>query len=288
MKQNTPKTNRKSVAKNRNGKTRSARSQANLVKHQASTRSSQRSRVHSSRQTSAKQRHLSKKGIIASIIGIVILIAAIIGLVVFCARNNSEPEPAPDDEISQVEPPEEEPKEPEPVINTDPLVKEPTITDPATYQVAAHKPRFLSIPSLSLYNIPVTEVGMWSGKQLGSPTSTRVVAWYYRSALPGEKGVSVMDAHGGDLGTGIFKTLPRAKVGDEVLIEMGDGRKFTYIIKEMVYKKLGTEANKYMDTVYLPLSAETPTLSMITCTGKWLPDKQTYDLRLFVRAALKQ
>jgi len=228
-----------------------------------------------------------RRTVLTVLAGALVVVNLVLGLVAL-SLTHSQPKPAEPTEVVEVEEP-AEPEEPEePEVNTDPLVAEPENIDPANYQVAPNKPRYLSIPAIGLVNIPVTEFGVTPSNQLGSPVSTRVVGWYYQSAFPGKRGVTVMNAHGGDLGTGIFKTLPQAKVGTEVIIEMGDGRKYTYVIEEMNYKKLGTEANNYMHIIYEPLRENVPTLTMITCTGRWLRELQTYDQRLFVRASLRE
>lgn len=225
----------------------------------------------------------SKKAIIiASIAVFVALVASAIGVTVLVSNQGEVIEEVPVVE----EEPEEEP-EPEPEENEDELVDEPEINDNNTYQVAAYKPRYLSIPSLGLYNIPVIEVGKGTDGTLGAPQSDYVIAWYYRSALPGQAGATVMDGHGGDLGTGILKTLPRVAVGAPIIVEMGDGRKFTYTIEEKVYKYIDAPADNYMTTAYTPVANGVPTLTLITCTGAWLRNRQTYDQRLFVRAAMR-
>ena len=125
---------------------------------------------------------------------------------------------------------------------------------------------------------------------MGAPTSSRVVAWYYRSAYPGRVGTwaTVIDGHGGALGDGIFKELPSLVAGNEITIEMGDGKTFTYVVSEMVFKDKGQEADAYMKVADRPVDAETPTLTLITCTGAWIRAEQTYTQRLFVRAVLKE
>lgn len=229
--------------------------------------------------------NLDKKKIAIIAGAVVLAIAVIVGIVCLCVGLNSGKQ---DDETGIVDETPEEPKDPEPLENTDPLEAEPDEIDPATYQVAAYKPRLLSIPSLGLANVPVTEVGWLNGNQLGSPKSTRVAGWFYRSSIPGELGPAIINAHGGDLGTGIFKTLPQIKMGDDIIIEMGDGRKFTYTVGEIAFKKLGAEANEYMNIAFQVLVPGVPSLTLITCTGNWLPAQNTYDQRLYVRAALKQ
>lgn len=224
-----------------------------------------------------KNRH-QRVVVIASAVAALTLV---IGVSVWAiCSHKQEPEVA-----EVVEEPEPEPEEELPIENTDDLVEEPEITDNNAYQVAAHKPRYLSIPSIGLHNIPVIEIGI-DGNTLGDPNNERLVGWHYRSAIPGQPGVAMIDGHGGDLGTGIFKTLPRARVGDNIIVEMGDGRKFTYRIVEMVNKVRGEEANKYMHTAYQSPVPGAAAMTLITCTGKWLKNEQTYLLRLFVRAVM--
>lgn len=216
--------------------------------------------------------------VIASVIAALVLVVGVsVGAI---CSHKQEPETAEVPEELEPEPEEELPTE-----NTDDLVEEPEITDNNNYQVAAYKPRYLSIPSIGLYNIPVIEIGI-DGDKLGDPNNVRLVGWHYRSAIPGQPGVAMIDGHGGDLGTGIFRDLPRAHVGDNIIIEMGDGRKFTYRIVEMVNKVRGGEANKYMHTAYQSPVPGAAAMTLITCTGKWLPSEDTYLLRLFVRAVM--
>lgn len=238
-----------------------------------------------------RKRKMPSKGILAGVVAVLVLIAVGVGIGVFAAKNNQK-QPV-DDETSGIEQQPEEPKEPEtPTENTDDLVPEPEITDNSNYQVAAYKPRFLSIPSLGLRNIPVIEIGIGGDNKLGDPDNIKVVGWHYRSALPGQVGKTrreamMIDGHGGDLGYGIFKTLPQIAVGAEIIVETGDGRKFTYVVADKVNKTRGSDADNYMGTAYKSPQPGVPSLTLITCTGKWLPAEQTYILRLFVRAVLK-
>lgn len=236
------------------------------------------------------------RGIITvPILALLIVVAIVTGVVVGVANHRTEDIAAVEEESPAEEP--EEPEEPElPTENPDPLVEEPTgveyyLEHPDEYKVAAYKPRFISIPAAGLSRIPVTEIGTTmlsnGGAQLDSPASPRVVGWYYISSLPGQAGTALMNAHGGDLGIGIFKTLPRVNNGDKITIEMGDGRTFTYRIVEKTYKYLGAESDAYMGTVLDSPVPGTPSLTLITCTGTWLPAQQTYDQRLFVKALLE-
>lgn len=166
---------------------------------------------------------------------------------------------------------------------------EPTQQQITEYIVAPNKPRYFSIPYLGIYNRRIVELGLKGEGEMATPYNAYDVGWYTGagSVVPGERGVSVMNAHGGDLGYGIFRTLPKLPIGETVKIEMGDGRVFTYHVVESVKKMIGDEANNYMSTAFTPLDSTGNTLTLITCTGDWLQTSWTYNQRLFVRAILE-
>lgn len=222
------------------------------------------------------------------LIGLVALVLAITGGITaaVCLWNHETPV----ETVQESEPePEPEPESVGPAEGNEPLVPEVEMEDWSAYTVAPNKPRFLTIPAIGLYNIPIIEVGVTSAGAMGAPNSSFTVGWYYRSAYPGRVGkwATVIDGHGGSLGDGIFKELPRLVAGNEITIEMGDGRVFTYVVTEMVFKDKGSAADAYMKVADRPVDAETPTLTLITCTGAWIRAEQTYAQRLFVRAVLK-
>lgn len=176
-------------------------------------------------------------------------------------------------------------------INEDPDVDstEPTEQEKVEYIVAPDKPRYFSIPYLGIYNARIVEIGLKGQGEMATPYNIYDVGWFTGngSVLPGQSGVSVMNAHGGDLGYGIFRSLPKLPVSETITIEMGDGRKFTYRVVESVRKGLGEEANQYMTSAFTPINGTSNTLSLITCTGDWLDREQTYSQRLFVKAVLQ-
>lgn len=163
----------------------------------------------------------------------------------------------------------------------------PTTTEVAEYTVAADKPRYFSIPSLSLRNARVVEIGLKSNGELATPYNIYDVGWYNASALPGSDKVVVMDGHSGTNGLGVFGKLPHIEIGAEIQIEMGDGRLFTYRVAETAVKAIGTEANDYMTTIFTSLAPGKGTLSLITCTGDYLLTQKTYSHRFFLRAILE-
>lgn len=164
---------------------------------------------------------------------------------------------------------------------------EPTETEIQEYIVAADKPRYFSIPSLGIYNARVLELGVKDNGELATPWNIYDMGWYTGSSLPGELGVSMFDGHGGELGYGVLKTLPRIAIGAIIKIEMGDGRIFNYRVVDTAVKAIGDEANAYMSTAFSTPEGSRSSLSIITCTGDYWQYSQTYSHRFFLRAVLE-
>ncbi len=166
---------------------------------------------------------------------------------------------------------------------------EPTETEIANYVVAPNMPRYFSIPSLGIINARIAEVGLRSDGSVDVPRNAYMIGWYNGSVLPGEKGTALLDAHGGDLGNGIFRTLPRIQIGAEINIEMGDGRLFTYKVVDTATRPLdgANNADSYMPTALTSPQAGAASLTLITCTGEWSQVRQTYLDRFFARAVLQ-
>lgn len=165
---------------------------------------------------------------------------------------------------------------------------EPSEYEIAEYHVAPHLPRYLTIRSLGIYNSRVEQSGIGAGGEMSVPYNTWNTGWYINSDLPGKiGGTAVIDGHSGD-GHCIFNNLPRIQVGAEIVIEMGDEKtKYTYVVTSLATKKIGEEANTYMETA-LARKPGVAQLTLITCTGDWWQQSRTYSHRLFVHAVLKQ
>lgn len=185
-------------------------------------------------------------------------------------------------DVAAIEVNESDPSQDEEIDST-----EPTEQQIVEYIVAPDKPRYLTIPYLGIYNRRIVELGLKGQNEMSTPYNIHDVGWFTGSVLPGQKGATVLNAHGGDLGYGVFRTLPKLPVGETFTIEMGDGRKLNYKVVESVRKELGAAANEYMNTIFTPIDPNGNTLTMITCTGDWWDKEQTYSQRLFVRAVLQ-
>jgi sortase (surface protein transpeptidase) len=156
--------------------------------------------------------------------------------------------------------------------------------------VAPEKPRYLSIAALGISQARVVELGTkGANNQLEDPQNIHDAGWYRESALPGApfniEYAGLYDGHNTGINQeGIFYRLGSLKLGDEILIERGDGATFTYAVREVESPLLEEIDMSKMQKSIDPL---TEGLNIITCGGDWDPSRQTYTHRVTVRATLK-
>ncbi len=156
----------------------------------------------------------------------------------------------------------------------------------AAHQVAADRPRFLSIEKLSIDRARIFETGVNVNGQMQTPVNIFDVGWYRGSDKPGFGGTAVIDGHnGGPTMEGVFKHLPELSQDDIILIERGDGKFFRYKVVENVTVSLN-DADSYMKNAFISPVVGKESLTLITCTGEWSQVQQTYLSRQFVRAVL--
>lgn len=147
-----------------------------------------------------------------------------------------------------------------------------------TYKVAADSPRVLSIPSLGIKS-RIVPLGRDATNSVEAPNNIYDTGWYNESAVPGSSGAALIDGHSSELGYGVFGQLPKIKVGASIGIEMGDGTIHNYSVAavEIVpFDKVD------MQKVLQPYNSIQEGLNIMTCTGKWISDKQTLDHRIIV------
>lgn len=168
-----------------------------------------------------------------------------------------------------------------------------TVQAKQEWTVPASHPRYISIPKLGIENARIVQLGIIKKTgQLDAPVSIHDAGWYNGSALPGKGGAMLMDGHnGGPNFGGIFEKLRDLKNGDEIIIERGDGKKLTYIVKDnrdMNVKDINDPANKWgMATMTNSIEAGKEGLNIITCVGQWDERSQTFNERTMLRAVIK-
>lgn len=99
-----------------------------------------------------------------------------------------------------------------------------------TYIVPADQPRLLKFPSLG-QEFYIQKVGIDREGRVVVPSNIDLAGWLKDSVVPGEPGLSIIDGHvSGRYRAGVFKQLNRLKVGDQIVVEMGDATKRTFTV----------------------------------------------------------
>jgi LPXTG-site transpeptidase (sortase) family protein len=147
----------------------------------------------------------------------------------------------------------------------------------------------LSIPKLDINKSRVVGLGLVAGSnQLDDPDNVNDTGWYSSSAKPGQAATGKMaglyDGHNTGVNTkGVFYNLGKLAVGDQIIIERGDGQIFTYQVQENQMPALeDIDMNKMMQ----PVQSGVECLNIITCGGEWDAARQTYTHRVTIRAVL--
>ena len=125
-------------------------------------------------------------------------------------------------------------------------------------------------------------MGVNNDGSIQAPRNIFDAGWYNGSVKPGDIGAMFIDAHAsGPTREGLFAYLDKLAEGDEIQIEKGDGTRLTY---RVAHTETVALADIDMRKALLPHGNILRGLNLMTCTGKWLDDKQTYDQRVIVYA----
>lgn len=182
----------------------------------------------------------------------------------------------------------EQPPIPVALAAVNPEVDEADVTNEQkdAHEVPANLPRYISIPVLGVDNARVMSVGVKTNGELDTPKNINDVGWYDKSTTPGfGNSALLLDGHnGGPTKGGVFEKLPDLKLGDQITIERGDGKKFTYEVAENKTLSLDDLNNGGMKRMSESASDMAEGLNLISCTGNWVPAKNTYDQRVTIRA----
>lgn len=174
------------------------------------------------------------------------------------------------------------------LATANPDVDETEVSDEkkAEHTVPPNLPRYISIPAIGVLNARVSSVGVKSNGELDTPRNIFDVGWYDKSATPGSgSSALLLDGHnGGPTKGGVFEKLPDLKEGDEITVERGDGKQFTYAVKENRTLTLDELNGGGMKRMSESASDTAEGLNLISCTGNWVPAKKTFDQRVTIRA----
>lgn len=149
----------------------------------------------------------------------------------------------------------------------------------ANYKVAADRPRLLTINSLNI-TAKILPMDVNTDGSMQAPINIYDAGWYTGGAKPGEPGAAVIDAHAsGPTKQGLFNSIDTMKLGDEVVVERGDGTSLRYKVTHK--EEMALDAVD-MAKVLRPYGQAKEGLNMITCSGNWTRDGKTFDHRYIV------
>ena len=152
------------------------------------------------------------------------------------------------------------------------------------HAVAADKPRILIIPNIDLI-ARIFEVGLTADNAVDTTKGIYDVGWYTGSSIPGQNGLAFLEGHvSGPNNMGIFYDLKKLKIGDEIIVEMGNGQKNTFVVKQSEEIKL-EEVD--MAKVLQSIDPNIPGLNLMTCSGKFNKIEDTFANRYIVYSVLK-
>lgn len=157
-------------------------------------------------------------------------------------------------------------------------------TDACAIYVATNgQPERINIPSAGV-NGCIEQVGIDQYGAIAVPSNIYMAGWYVKSALPGQKGLSVIDGHisGRYKEDAIFQHLQKLKTGATFTVKLGGGKDLRYEVRTVRTVQLKDSA----DVLLAKDPNITSQLNLITCAGKYDQSTKIYDHRVIVSAAL--
>ena len=129
-------------------------------------------------------------------------------------------------------------------------------------------PKRITLPTINAGGY-IQRVGIDQRKEVAVPTNVNLAGWFIKTAIPGEKGYSVIDGHvDGRTKPGIFKNLHTIKRGAIFEVEFGNGRKQEFKVTDVIR----TDIQGAPALLFNQDPTVTSQLNLITCGGRY--DKQ--------------
>lgn len=138
----------------------------------------------------------------------------------------------------------------------------------------------LLIPAITVDAL-VEARGLDAQRNIDTPRDFRDVAWYDLGPRPGQAGNAIINGHvNWWTGDAVFTRLYRLRTGDEVRVVRSDGATVAF----RVSRTQVVDARARLASLFAPTN--TPTLTLITCSGVWNPLTQSDTHRLLVTATV--
>jgi hypothetical protein len=141
-------------------------------------------------------------------------------------------------------------------------------------------PTKLVIPALGVA-AEVEAVGVAADGTMAVPSQADHVAWYQPGVTPGDAGDALIDGHL-DWWTGpaVFWHLANLRTGDQVDVVHADGSQLVFTVDSTSTYPWNSRPDSLFTTT------GPPSISLVTCSGSWDRQRQTYLSRLVVHATL--
>jgi hypothetical protein len=179
---------------------------------------------------------------------------------------------------------------PMPVAAADTSIDESAVTEKQIqdHQARANEPRYIEIPRLNISGARVSNVGLTDRNMLDMPKHLDDAGWYAKSAAPGSGvGAVVLNGHSdGYSRDGLFAGLSKLEKGDQISLERGDGKSFTYEVYDVRDMDIRWVNASGMQEMMRSAEPDKEGLSLIANAGKWVPKDKVFDRRVLVRATI--
>jgi LPXTG-site transpeptidase (sortase) family protein len=156
--------------------------------------------------------------------------------------------------------------------------EKPSEKEVKEYVVPPDMPRELNLKSIDKRGY-IQPVGVDQHGNIAVPSNVLMAGWYVNSAKPGDKGLSIITGHrDGVMKKGVFRYLGDLKEGDLFEIEYGDGSIRNFKVLEI---RVASIEDTY-DIMYEKKENVESQLNLITCSGDYDKEAETYDKRTTV------
>jgi LPXTG-site transpeptidase (sortase) family protein len=154
----------------------------------------------------------------------------------------------------------------------------------ANYSVPLTTPKYISIPTINVFQARIKQLGLLRNGQIATPNNIYDTGWYDASARPGQMGAMFIYGHVSSwTADGVFYNLKNLKAGDTINVMNGANKNYTY---RVVSLKIYPYNNVDMQQVLAPIQASTPGLNLMTCTGNVIKGTSEFNERLVVFSSL--
>lgn len=153
-----------------------------------------------------------------------------------------------------------------------------------SYSVPPANPKYLSIPTIGVSNVPILKLGLTSSGAIAVPDNIYETGWYDGSSKPGQPGAMFVYGHVSSwTANGVFYNLKKLVTGNQITVTRGDNTTYTY---QVVSSKVYPYNNVDMNQVLAPIDPGVAGLNLMTCTGQVITGTSEFNERLVVFTSL--